>query len=259
MNWRRWRGRLPGDKTRIDAFIEASRTTFDASQEGRRDAYDDLAKELRTKLIEDTAALTATNDQSMAAAAAAATASLERIEELDGRAQEFYESVTKIALAGGYGHQAEEERKQADMMRWVAIGLGVAAAVLAVLALGDWWPETGFDTPHTLLKLASSLSVLSIAGYVVGQSRVHRRREERWRDIQLQLAAIEPFLRQSPFDDKTRMDLLQVFALRTFVGQRGADDDGEVGQVLGRILRARSSGSVDASRDVAKSNGPNAA
>jgi hypothetical protein len=112
---------------------------------------------------------------------------------------------------------------------------------LGAVAMGVWAVVHHADDTNTLAaKLGVSLVLGGLAAYTAAQSGKHRRREERARDLQLQLTAFSPFT--APLDPELQQLERVRMTRRTFgtidTAQAEEDDTGPSAMALvNRVLR----------------------
>ena len=129
---------------------------------------------------------------------------------------------TNVAVSGGYGKYARQQQIAAEILRVVAIlfmgGLVVGAYMTIELALHgaaiDW---------KLLAIRAFTIATLGIpAFYAVRESNKHRIAEHRYRKMQLELAAIDPYLELL---DKEKRDQIKINLSERFFAQPEITDD----------------------------------
>jgi hypothetical protein len=117
----------------------------------------------------------------------------ERVTEIRRMETESAQLVGAIGLAGTaerYGEEVDEQKRVADGWRYATI-------VLALLAVGGVIFAAVESNPAAETfagKLSLSLIFGGIATYAARQSAYHRHREQRARDLQLELTAFSPFI-----------------------------------------------------------------
>lgn len=123
-----------------------------------------------------------------------AEASVTRLEELRDEAAQLVGVVAGTATAGGYMKVADEEHRAANSWRMVAVG-----SVIAVVGIGIWTlaaiggaPDVGWGPVAAKLLISGPFGVL--AAYAGRQSAGHRNTERHARHVQLQLAALGPYV-----------------------------------------------------------------
>lgn len=96
--------------------------------------------------------------------------------------------------AGRWAQEAKDQRKAANIWRWVTVGVVVAAVAAALFASR----ADSVDDPAFVSRTLVSLAFAGLAAYTARQSGRHRAREERARTLELELAAFGPFIESLP-------------------------------------------------------------
>jgi hypothetical protein len=141
-------------------------------------------------------------------------------------------AIAEKGTSDRYEAEAAAQRKAANLLRVLTVSVTLGAVVMAI-----WAVERNASDTHTLIaKLAVSTVLGGLATYTATQSGKHRRREERAKDLQLQLAAFGPFIAPLPvaFQEAERVRMTH----RTFGARAGEeDDDDDLGPNFLGLLR----------------------
>jgi hypothetical protein len=225
---------LATQRTALTSALERQSETFTETQEARAAEFQQALKDAQAELAELQKESQEKVDQHVA--------EIERMEK-DSAAL-----VGAIGLAGTaerYGEEAKEQKKVADRMRTITFVLASGAIVMAIFAAIHHADET-----TTLLsKLGVSAVFGALAAYTAKQSGRHRVREERARNLQLELTAFAPFI--EPLDPAQRELERVIMARKTFGQIRAlpeADDDhsfGPLGPVEDLLKRAKTKPASD--------------
>jgi hypothetical protein len=210
---------LDTQKGRIDTAIAGFQEQFSAEEARRRTDFTSTLEEgtrlFREARDEGTGALkeltSAARDnlsQLEKSLARDAGVTLEALREMQASAERVLNAIGGLGMAGGYQRTADTDKKAADNWRLVAaLSLAVAIVFNAVLLrfhlLGDrfTWSEYGQKTLVTL-------PLLLLAGYAGNESRRHRQEERINRAIELQLAALDPYLSLLPEDRANELKIM---------------------------------------------------
>lgn len=122
---------------------------------------------------------------------------LKRIAKLEADAKRQVDTIGIVGMSGGYQEVANKEEKQADLWRWLAAasaGLAIALNVVLVLANAFGWIEEDFEWDHQVPRILVTLSLLAFASYAGVESSRHRRRQEVNRQMEKELASLEPYM-----------------------------------------------------------------
>jgi hypothetical protein len=136
-------------------------------------------------------------------------------------------------MSGGYLEFSNSEKRQADIWRYVSVGIGV----LAVVALG-WavYITSHESSPAWDVVSGRYLLALIIGGlstYAGTQSAEHRKRSVKARDLELKLAAIGPYLATIP--ERDRDQILEMFTFVFFsdiLRPETANEDSDDGKTV---------------------------
>lgn len=110
---------------------------------------------------------------------------------------ELHKLVGRDSVAGGYQSSAGEEKKEADLWRWISMG----SLAVAVVWLGfKYWMgfeqnENGALSWANIITATSLTAILLVtAGYASRQSKMHRDNEKQMRSFALETKALDPFM-----------------------------------------------------------------
>lgn len=164
----------------------------------------------------------------------------ELIDDMEGlkeQAATLVDAVGTIGTAAGYGKYAAQQKTNADWLRLSAVGVVLIAVGFAVWALAS--TGTGVTWQRSVAKLTVVTLLGALAAYLGRQSAVHREREAAAKKVQLELAALDPYL--ALMDPETRSEVKKEIAQRLFGQPLIAENGGKTqepmpaSQVLGLI------------------------
>jgi hypothetical protein len=155
------------------------------------------------------------------------------IETMKKKSAELVGAIGITGTAERYGKEFEEQRKTADIWRWITLVIGALAVVAAVVAAFDHKATTAGT------KLAIAILLGGVAAYTARQSSRHRRREEHARQLQLDLTAFPVFIEALSEEDREAATVWM--AERSFLGARtSSEDDDDAGpSLLGQFITRR--------------------
>jgi hypothetical protein len=224
-------------KGRLDTAIAEFQKQFSATEAARAKEAADAAQDRQatfTGLVESIRAEAHRVTSSLESDARTIVADLA---EQDLRARKVVDAVGAIGVSGGYGKYAAEQKRNADWLRVVAVG-----SLLAVLVIGGWYlyesAGFAFDWARVATRLWLTVPLFAIAAYCVAQSGKHRENERQARKIELELAALDPYL--SLFEEKERNEIKADLAKRLFgqpLAPVGPDDTVGAPQLLDALIR----------------------
>lgn len=225
---------LTKQRQAVSQALERQSDAFSQTQEERAETFQSDLKKARDEIA---AMLKASRGE--------VDARIAEIRRMEEEASGLVHSTGLGLTAERYGEEAVEQRKVADRYRWMTVLLALGAVAVAIYAIVD-----RVDDPSAVAaKLGVSLVLGAVAAYTAKQSGRHRRREERSRDLQLQLTAFAPFI--EPLDDDIKT-LERVLMTRKTFGNVGmlpdADADhryGPLGPALEEIQKRLFTRSTD--------------
>lgn len=210
------------EATTISSELATAQQTFTALAEQQTTSFDTAEAE-RVKQANETAEARAT------AAEEAEQTAQERMEELVAEIIKMRDDSKKLVGEIGLAGTADRYRVDADGQGGTANKLRIAAFVIAALALIPA-ALVGFDVTGSdrsdLARGGLALVLAGLATYAGKQSGRHRDREERFRLVELQLTAFQPFT--TSLTDEQRQQATLGFVERIFPGDVPAlrPDDG---------------------------------
>lgn len=164
----------------------------------------------KAQLQRDTefAALVTESKEELAQAESKFTSQAERIlEALDAHrtnAARIVQVVGDIGVTGNYQNIANRETGQADLWRWITIGLFACGLLMAGATFYKFYhePITGTNTLAIAIRLLYALAIAAPAFYTARESARHRTNADRARQTELELASLGPFIELMKDQDK---------------------------------------------------------
>jgi hypothetical protein len=191
-------------KTRLDASIAEFQKQFSAAQEKRgtdfttelRNIHGAVAErmtqfeaqfklESEKRSVEAGALVEAVRQQS--------DANLKFIKEREADVNKIFGAIGNAAFAGNFKTTADQERRSANNLRWIALLLMGGMVVVAIYAFyyslthPTEWEVFAF-------RLGTCLILAIPAAYAANESSKHRERERLNRKVHLELASIDAYL-----------------------------------------------------------------
>lgn len=194
---------LSVQQTEWDLELTSARTAhekaFSDDSESRATRLRELDSRWNSKLTEFLANAKSTIDEASKNYATGAEQHLGAMVQLEEEARKLVGLIGNTGVTGSYQKIADRELNSANWMRGTAIG---AIVVLTLLVVAIIW-EIGtvqFVWEVMLFRLLAGLPLVGLAWYCGKESARHRTNEERNRRIELELAALSPYLHQLPED-----------------------------------------------------------
>jgi 23S rRNA pseudoU1915 N3-methylase RlmH len=200
-------------KGRLDEAIAQYQRQFSESEQARSQRFEEVTDRQRSELHQYLESLRTEGQDRLARVEAEAEAMVAGIREKEEEARTLAAKFGAFAISGGYGAYAEQQRKSADLWRRVAVGALCLLAIAAILFLATL-PPGEVDWQRYVTKVLVSGPLVAIAGYAASQSHRHRMRERDARKLELELAALEPYLSLLP--PEMRNEIKRDIALRVF-------------------------------------------
>lgn len=198
---------IDGQKGRIDAAVRDTQdrylaekqerdTVFGAALEEQRGQAEQARTESETLFSQERERLKTATDEALA-----------QLEGQKARAREIVGLLGNTGLTGHYQKIANREMWAA--YGWISIALAAfALAVLTHLFFPGWDLKAATSWDDVLPKVVVSIPLILFGLFAINESRMHRGREQFNRDMELQLASVDPYLESIPekaADIKDRM------------------------------------------------------
>lgn len=132
---------------------------------------------------------------------------LGRIEKLEQDARRLVDVIGVTGMSGGYQQVADNEEEQANRWRWIAAGsagLAIAFNVALIIAEAAGWLDEAFEWHRQTPRILLTLSLIAFASYSAVESARHRRRQEINRQMEKELASLDPYM--GLFTDKEKKE-----------------------------------------------------
>ena len=164
----------------------------------------------KAQLQRDTDFATAINDSKEKLAEASrifnekASGVIESLETHKSNAARIVQVVGDIGVTGNYQNIANKETKQANLWRWITIGLFAAGLAMAGATFYKFYhePVTPTNTLAIAVRLLYALAIAAPAFYTARESARHRTNADRARQTELELASLGPFIELMEDKDK---------------------------------------------------------
>lgn len=119
--------------------------------------------------------------------------------------------IGNIGVTGGYQKYAEYHKKQANLWRWISIGFMTSSVIYLAVTVNHLGK---YEWHISLLRILSTLLFLYPAQYAANQSSKHREQEIYNNKMELDLAAINPFIEL--FDDEKKREIKEKLVEKYF-------------------------------------------
>jgi hypothetical protein len=215
-------------RSRIQSVETEQNELFRTAQDERNDTF-------RTQMEEVLQSFT----QQRSEEAGQAEAVLNDMRRMQDQTKELVGVIGDLGTGGRYGIEVKAQKRQADIWRWITVGVVLGAAAVALWATRH--AAEGIDDPLFVGKVLISVALGGLATYTAKQSSRHRRREESARALELDMAAFPPFIEQMGQDkrDAAREKMFDISFGRPLVPEDHRGDEGPsvAGGLWGRRAR----------------------
>jgi len=180
-------------KSEMAASLSNLETSFNKAQLQRDTDFATLLTESKAELAE--AESTFKNQ---------AAAIIQALETHRSNAARIVQVVGDIGVTGNYQNIANKETGQANLWRWITIGLFTCGLFMAGATFVKFYhePVTGTNTLAIAIRLLYALAIAAPAFYTARESARHRTNADRARQTELELASLGPFIELMNDQDK---------------------------------------------------------
>jgi hypothetical protein len=235
------RKRVDAEQTRVGAVADEGRASFAKS-------LSDFAAKSEQDLKERGKVFAVFTDESERSlehlkndAHSKTNALVQKMEERAAQAKRLVGLVGDTAVTGNYQTTATKEASEANLWRWITLGVFVAAGAVGVWALIDLANKT-VSWEFALVRIAFGLLVGTVAFYTGNESARHRTNSDRAKRIELELASLGPFLEELP--QEKREEVRQNLSEKYFANETSAHS--AEGVVSSKDVMAIAEKSIDA-------------
>jgi hypothetical protein len=132
---------------------------------------------------------------------------IQDIEQHRENAAKIVQVVGNIGVTGNYQQIANRESTQANLWRWITVGIFALGLCVAGATFYKFWgqaltPETGLSV---FIRLLYAIAITTPAWYTARESARHRTNADRARQTELELASIGPFIELLPEEKKVEI------------------------------------------------------
>jgi len=192
---------VEGQKGRVDLVISEHQEQFTTEQSDREQRF----KEARDALEQN------------------AQETLDSLTEIEEKAKRHLGVIGVVGMSAGYQEVADKEEKAANIWRLVAagaVGAAIALNVALIAAIAFGWLQESFEWDRQVPRVLATISFLVLASYAGVESSRHRKRQEVNRQIEKELASLDPYL--ALFTDDENKEIRKEKFDRFFHGTRRA-------------------------------------
>lgn len=156
-------------------------------------------------------------------------------------AEKLVNTIGNVGVTGNYQLIANKHKESADFWRWTAVFFMAVFSFLLVWTIIDLSAE-GFDWTKSLIRLVAAAALSYPATYAARESSKHRRLETENRNVELELASINPFI--EILDDEKKQAIKEKLVEKYFGNDKRSslakdgDEEGLSISALEKIINA---------------------
>lgn len=148
------------------------------------------------------------------------------LETKNQQAADLVQVTANITVTGNFDKLAADEKQNADRWRGIAVLCMCGLVALALIILTYSYLEAQFEWKMVLFRYATALILAFPAAYAMAESAHHRKLQQKYRQMQLELASIDPFIESLPLLEKQA--LKKTLAERMFAQPERAENEAAV-------------------------------
>ena len=183
---------------RLESFITEIQAQFSRSQEDRVSKFAGETAKQNEQFEQQMKANNETFNTTLETFTKSSTALKDSLESINIQAREVLGVAAASGTAGAYLKDADEQRKQANLWRWVSVASFILTIIAGYFTLQLFDTSVDGNTPRTVFIYLSRtillFAPLTLAGYATRESSQHRRRERESKKLANELTTFRPFL-----------------------------------------------------------------
>lgn len=149
---------------------------------------------------------------------------LDEINDYKEKAATLVNIITTTSMASAYQTYANDEKTSSRMWSWWVRGSFITLAMLIFYVYYDSH-SNALTTTIIIFRLSVASALVGLIWYSISQSSYHRNMERKYRNLELELTAITPYLSVLP--DPKKEELVEKFADKYF-GKIDNNDPNEI-------------------------------
>ncbi len=178
---------------KLDDEIKLKKNEINDLSINFQNQFDTSTAEYVKKIDEDRTALKANADSDRQNLKSISNEIIVDLEKKQIEAKKLLNIIGNIGVTGNYQKIAEEHKKIADTWRYIAGGVMLALSILVILSIWNISVEN-YNGLKALIRIIASAILIYPATYASKESNKHRVLENSNRKLELELAAINPFI-----------------------------------------------------------------
>lgn len=196
--------RIETKNTELDNISSNQQTQFSAAQEKRLNEFGDKLKEFESKYSEQETKQLKNYTTTFDNLKITAEQKLQSIEEIKTKIEKIYDIVGQESIVGSQKAYADRAGKFADKLFFSAISIMAFVAIIVIFPIIEALCNSifVFDPTKTfsnlnweimLCRLPIAALLLLPAFYMASESKRQRDKENKYRELEIKMAAIEPY------------------------------------------------------------------
>jgi hypothetical protein len=191
---------------RIDTYLSSLQTNYNTEEKSRKDTSDKNIKQFELEIKTLINKIEETNKNNETDIQKKAEVLLNELERIKQKAGEILQIVSNTGFAGNYSKNADSEKKNANILRGISIGIFIVVSGLALYILFTF-QSTGLSWQSTLVRLLATSLPSALATYLARESGKHRKLERIYRNMELELSALDVFIENIPEKERTNLKI----------------------------------------------------
>ncbi len=191
-------------KQRVDTYLTNLQTTFNISESDRLKKFNDFIDQNKKELEKINAANKKEFETIKNKFVDASQATQKEMEIIKDNTTKLYQIIANTGIAGNYNKNANDERRNANIMRCISIVIFAIISILALYIIYTFQKDST-NWQSALVKILATSLLTGLAAYTTSESSKHRKLERKYRNMELELTALDPFIENMPDEKKVEI------------------------------------------------------
>ena len=183
-------------KSRLDQAIAAYQKQFSEAETTRASTFSSDSKKRSEEFQKQTKEIDGKFKQYQHDIEHEADGFLAHFEKRKGEVEKIFNIIGATSFAGNFYNNAERERFNANLFRWISIGL--MGVMVGIVGITFYYSFRDFDVQVFLFRFTTATLLLVPAIYAAQESIKHRESERQYRKMHLELSSIDAYLALLP-------------------------------------------------------------
>jgi len=235
---------------RVDTLLNNLQTNYNSDEKTRRENFEKDILLFKTEFNSLILKLNTDNNKNELDLNEKAEKLLKEIELKNQKAGEILQIVSNTGFAGNYSKNADFEKKNANVLRIISIVIFSIVAGLALIILFTFQKE-GLSWQETLVRVLATSLPTALATYLAKESGKHRKLERIYRNMELELSALDAFIENIPNEERNKLKIeitKKLFSDDSFLIDSESKKEGDsnvhfsipesINQIIGELLKS---------------------